>query len=81
MVVPPGWTVKQRADHLLLTDEGPPEPGAALEFHPVHTAVFASRLGSVAEQMGETLARLARSVSIRERRDFSGYREALEALR
>lgn len=71
VVVPPGWRALREADHLQLLDEGGAAATGSLDFHPVHTAVFASRLGSVAEQMGEHLARLARSVSIRERRDFS----------
>jgi len=71
VVVPPGWRVEAAADHLRLVDLAPPARGLVTAFHPVHTAVFGARVMAVAEQMGERLARLARSVSIRERRDFS----------
>ncbi|MCK6503699.1 hydantoinase B/oxoprolinase family protein [Myxococcota bacterium] len=71
VVVPPGWRVRRAADHLALDDLGGPPAALSRAFHPVHTAVFASRVMAVAEQMGERLARLARSVSIRQRRDFS----------
>lgn len=70
-VLPAGWVVQLHADHLLLRDLGPPPRRLSVDFHPVDTAVFATRIMAVAEWMGERLARLARSVSIRERRDFS----------
>ncbi len=70
-LLPPGWSAELHPDHLLLRDLGPPPRPLSLDFHPVDTAVFATRIMAVAEWMGERLARLARSVSIRERRDFS----------
>ncbi|RME23833.1 MAG: 5-oxoprolinase, partial [Deltaproteobacteria bacterium] len=71
VVVAPGFRV-QVAEHCLrLVDEQPVHAGLSTDRHPVHTAVFGTRLMAVAEQMGERLARLARSVNIRERRDFS----------
>lgn len=71
VVVEPGWRVCARGDHLRLEDEAPARLRLGLAADPVHTAVLGARLMAVAEQMGERLARLARSVSIRERRDFS----------
>ena len=71
VVVEAGWRVEHRGDALRLVDEAPAPPRLSERFDPVHTAVFSQRLMAVAEQMGEQLARLARSVSIRERRDFS----------
>ncbi len=71
VVVPPGWSVRVHPTHLLLQATEVAAPRLGLEAHPVHTAVLGSRVMAIAEQMGERLARLARSVSIRERRDFS----------
>lgn len=70
-LLPAGWLAELHPDHLLFRDLGPPPRPLSLDFHPVDTAVFATRIMAVAEWMGERLARLARSVSIRERRDFS----------
>ena len=71
VVVDAGWTARSAGDHLVLVDRSAHEVPSTTERHPVHTAVFGARLAGTAEAMGETLARLARSVSIRERRDFS----------
>jgi 5-oxoprolinase (ATP-hydrolysing) len=71
VVVEPGWRVTVGDSWIQLTDEHPKPPIMGTSFHPTHTAVFATRIMAVAEQMGEQLARLARSVSIRQRRDFS----------
>lgn len=68
VVVPPGWTARRVDGLLRLTraraEGGATSAGAAL-------AVWSSRLTSVAERAGEHLRRLARSVSVRDRRDFS----------
>nr|MAY82293.1 5-oxoprolinase [Deltaproteobacteria bacterium] len=71
VVVEPGWRVSVEQGFLRLTDEKSPPSRVSTSFHPIHTAIFATRTMAIAEQMGERLARLARSVSIRERRDFS----------
>jgi 5-oxoprolinase (ATP-hydrolysing) len=66
-----GWRVEAEEGHLQLWDEAPLRAPVGLEPSPRATAVYSGRLMGVAEQMGELLARLARSVSIRERRDYS----------
>lgn len=76
LVVEPGWQVAidgdpAEAGWLRLTDLGAPRPRLGLDRHPVHTALLGARLTAIAEQMGAALSRLARSVSIRERADFS----------
>lgn len=71
VVVEPGWRVALNQGFLRLTDDAPPPSQVSTSFHAIHTAIFATRTMAIAEQMGERLARLARSVSIRERRDFS----------
>jgi 5-oxoprolinase (ATP-hydrolysing) len=54
-----------------LTDEAPRPPRIGRAFDKAGTALFAGQIQALASQMGEHLCRLARSVSIRERRDFS----------
>ena len=71
LVVEPGWVARHAGDHIILVDQAPTAPRLGTERHPVHTAVFGARLAGMAEAMGVSLARLARSVSIRERRDYS----------
>jgi 5-oxoprolinase (ATP-hydrolysing) len=71
VTVDAGWVADYRDGALFLDDLQPLLPTVTAARHPVHSAVFAARLQAVAEQMGEQLTRLARSVSIRERRDFS----------
>jgi 5-oxoprolinase (ATP-hydrolysing) len=68
VVVPAGWVARADAHGTWLARSGPavdrPAADAAL-------AVWASRLEAVAAEAGLLLERTARSVSIRERRDFS----------
>ena len=71
VVVEPGWRVTAADDHLRLDDEGAPPARLGVAFDAVQTAVVGHRLTAIAEQMGERLQRLARSINIRERRDFS----------
>jgi len=71
VVVEAGWRADFRDGAVHLVDEAPSSDLLGEALHPVRTAVFGARLAAVAEGMGECLARLARSVSIRERRDFS----------
>ena len=69
--VPPGWTAR-RADGLLRIERrDPPERPLATTRTPQGVALWGARFMAVAEQSGEVLRRLARSVNIRERRDFS----------
>ena len=71
VVVPAGWVGAWQDGALVLQDHGGASEGPALHPDPAALAVFGLRVGALAEQMGERLRRLARSVSIRERRDFS----------
>ncbi len=71
VTVEPGWSVTVESTHITMTDLGEATAKLGTAFHPIHTAVFATRAMAIAEQMGERLGRLARSVSIRERKDFS----------
>jgi len=71
VVVETGWRVRWLGEALLLEDTTPSRARIGTAMDPVHAAVMASRLGSIAEEMGARLCRLARSVSIRERLDFS----------
>ena len=71
VIVEAGWQVSVEKDWVRLEQVELKERETGTTFHPVHTAVFATRAMAIAEHMGERLARLARSVSIRERRDFS----------
>ena len=71
VVIPSGWRVQVGEQGLLLCDISAEKSTIGKAFHPAQTAIFAGQVMSIAEQMGELLARLARSVSIRERRDFS----------
>ena len=71
VTVDPGWTVTRGEGFIRLDFTGTPQPSLSTGFHPIHTAIFSSRVMAIAEQMGERLARLSRSVSIRERQDFS----------
>ena len=70
--VPAGWTARVtdgllRLERCGLVSDGPAET----ERTPRGAALWSSRFTAVAEQAGEVLRRLARSVNIRERRDFS----------
>lgn len=68
--VPTGWTARRR-DGLLVLSGPQRDPAAASEITPHTLAVWSSRFEAVAEEAGAALVRLARSVNIRERRDFS----------
>ena len=71
VVVERGWRATWQGEALLLEDDTPGFERVGTMPDPVHAAVMASRIGSIAEEMGARLGRLARSVSIRERQDFS----------
>jgi 5-oxoprolinase (ATP-hydrolysing) len=69
--VPVGWSARWSAGLLRMTRDAPPlraEPTTRSEHG---LAVWSSRLTDVAVRAGEHLRRLARSVNIRERLDFS----------
>jgi 5-oxoprolinase (ATP-hydrolysing) len=69
--VPEGW-VAFKADGLLkLEHRAVFQPSLPSERTPYAVELWSSRFMSVAEQAGEVLRRLARSVNIRERLDFS----------
>jgi len=69
--VPKGWQARQHRGLLWLEHRTATKAPAPTARTPHTTALWASRFMSVAEQAGETLRRLARSVNIRERLDFS----------
>lgn len=71
IVVEPGWRVSVHPGFVRLDRTTEDRVRLSGDFDPVHTAVFGTRVMAIAERMGERLARLARSVSIRQRRDFS----------
>jgi 5-oxoprolinase (ATP-hydrolysing) len=69
--VPPGWTAR-RADGLLRLERQDRAPAAAGTTRTPHgVALWGARFMAVAEQAGAVLQRLARSVNIKERLDFS----------
>lgn len=69
IVVPAGWTARASGEVLLL-ERVAESDGPDLHDH-AGVAVWSTRFVAVAEEAGVALQRLARSVSIRERRDFS----------
>ena len=71
VILPSGWSCEREEGALILKDVMQIYQSLGGAFHPARTAIFARRLMAIAEEMGEVLARLARSMSIRERRDFS----------
>jgi 5-oxoprolinase (ATP-hydrolysing) len=71
VVVPAGWRARREDGLLRLDREGvAPRPPATART-PAGLALWAQRFMGVAEEAGEVLRRLARSVNIRERLDFS----------
>lgn len=72
VVIPRGWVAGLRDGLLRLDRPGvpmPPEQG--LERTPFGVELWGNRFASVASQAGQVLRRLARSVNVRERLDFS----------
>ncbi|MCB9681889.1 MAG: hydantoinase B/oxoprolinase family protein [Alphaproteobacteria bacterium] len=69
--VPAGWRARRQDGLLRLERVDAPAVPAATTRTAHGTSLWSSRFMTVAEQSGELLARLARSVNIRERRDFS----------
>ncbi len=73
IVVEPGWQAAAKAGNLLLSRTAPLRRTAALgtQADPVLLEIFNNLFMAIAEQMGETLAKTAHSVNIKERLDFS----------
>ncbi|MDV3239790.1 MAG: hydantoinase B/oxoprolinase family protein [Gammaproteobacteria bacterium] len=73
VIVEPGWQAGLKDGNLLLTRTAPLARGAAIgtRVDPVLLEIFNNLFMSIAEQMGETLAKTAHSVNIKERFDFS----------
>ena len=73
IVVEPGWQLAVRNGNLLLTRSLPLARRRAIgtAVDPVMLEIFNNRFMSIAEQMGEALAKTSHSVNIKERLDFS----------
>jgi 5-oxoprolinase (ATP-hydrolysing) len=73
IVVEPGWQAESKAGNLIVTRVSPIARHAAVgtEVDPVMLEIFNNLFMSIAEQMGETLAKTSHSVNIKERLDFS----------
>jgi len=71
VLVPAGWTARRTAGLLRLDLEADVAALDSTARTPLGVALWGGRFMFVAEQAGEVLRRLARSVNIRERRDFS----------
>ncbi|HEV8320965.1 MAG TPA: hydantoinase B/oxoprolinase family protein [Myxococcota bacterium] len=69
--VPEGWVARRANGLLQLTRTHPAPAPPPARRTPYGVELWGSRFMAVAEQAGETLRRLARSVNIRERLDFS----------
>ena len=69
--VPEGWTARRDRGLLRLDLQHPKPAPQETERTPAQVALWSSRFMAVAEQAGAVLQRLARSVNIRERLDFS----------
>jgi 5-oxoprolinase (ATP-hydrolysing) len=69
--VPAGWTARIAEGLLRLDHHQVRPPPRTTERTPLGASLWGHRFMSVAEQSGATLRRLARSVNIRERLDFS----------
>jgi 5-oxoprolinase (ATP-hydrolysing) len=73
VVIEPGWQLAMRTGNLLLTRVVPLAHRRAIgtAVDPVMLEIFNNRFMSIAEQMGEALAKTSHSVNIKERLDFS----------
>lgn len=69
--VPEGWTARRERGLLRLEDTAPRPAPAPAERTPYAVELWSNRFQAVAEEAGAVLERLARSVNIRERHDFS----------
>ncbi len=72
VAIPAGWQARRDRGLLWLTRlRAPLAPDLALTRSPYGVALWGNRFMAVASQAGEVLRRLARSVNVRERLDFS----------
>ena len=71
VVFKPGWIARSTSGCFVLRRFAETSQSLSLQYHARDTAVFGIRLMGIASEMGERLARTARSVSIKDRRDFS----------
>ncbi|MEZ4320145.1 MAG: hydantoinase B/oxoprolinase family protein [Myxococcota bacterium] len=69
--VPPGWKTSEHAGLLRLDHVDAPVRTASVDRSPAGVALWSARFMGVAEQGGAVLQRVARSVNVRERLDFS----------
>lgn len=69
--VPAGWSARRDRGLLRLDRSRRPSPPAPTERTPAAVALWAQRIRAVADDAGAVLRRLARSVNVRERLDFS----------
>ena len=69
--VPAGWTARRHRGLLWLEEARPVPPPLPRERTPWGVELWSNRFQAVAEEAGTVLQRLARSVNIRERLDFS----------
>jgi 5-oxoprolinase (ATP-hydrolysing) len=69
--IPAGWVARRERGLLRLEQRRRARTAPATERTPHRIELWGNRFASVAEQAGEVLRRLARSVNIRERLDFS----------
>lgn len=69
--IPEGWRALERSGLLWLEDTAPKPAPAPTERTAYAVELWSNRFQAVAEDAGAVLERLARSVNIRERRDFS----------
>ncbi|MGM0574222.1 MAG: hydantoinase B/oxoprolinase family protein [Myxococcota bacterium] len=69
--VPEGWSARREHGLLRMEETRPKPPSMPAQRTPYAVELWGNRFQAVAEDAGEALRRLARSVNIRERRDFS----------
>ncbi len=71
IAIPKGWTARREHGLLVATRAHRSPPPPPEERTPFGVELWGNRFAAIAEASGETLRRLARSVNIRERLDFS----------
>ena len=69
--IPQGWTAQEQDGLLRLTQNQRSAQTSVAANIPLQRTLWANRFMAIAEQAGELLAQTARSVNIRERKDFS----------
>jgi 5-oxoprolinase (ATP-hydrolysing) len=71
VVIPEGWVAVRESGLLILRCTRPPKRALPEERTPYSVELWSSRFMAIASEAGSVLERLARSVNIRERLDFS----------